>query len=116
MEKFLQAVLELDQPVVIAAVMLIAFVPSSVVIFIKKLNHWVKTITVLLFGELGALLLGILAVAAKAAGVGGLLPECTIIACILAILILVFAVFGHIRKWEIADWWGENPNSGKERA
>lgn len=109
MEKFLQVILELDQPVVIVAVMLIAFAPSSVVIFIKKLNRWVKTITVLLFGELGALLLGVLSVEAKAADVGGLLPECTIIAYILAVLMLGFAVLGHIRKWEIVDGWG-NPS------
>ena len=111
MEKLLQVILELDQPIVFVAVMLMAFCPSSAVIFLKKLNYWVKTVTVLVFGELAALLLGVLAAAAKAAEVGGLLPECTIIAIILAALILAFAVFGHIQKWEFAAWRKRSPKA-----
>ena len=111
MEKLLQVILELDQPIVFVAVMLMAFCPSSTVIFLKKLSYWVKTVTVLVFGELAALLLGVLAAEAKAAEVGGLLPECTIIAIILAVLILAFAVFGHIQKWEFADW--RNPQKAE---
>ena len=104
MEKLLQAILELDQPIVFVAVMLMAFCPSSAVIMIKNLNYWVKTVTVLLFGELAALSLGVLATAAKAADVGGLLPKCTVAAIILAVLILAFAVFGHLQKWEFTNW------------
>ena len=111
MEKLLQAILELDQPIVFVAVMLIAFCPPSAVIFLKKLNHWIKTVTVLVFGELAALLLGVLAAAAKAADMGGLLPECTIIAIILAVLVLAFAAFGHIQKWEFADWRKKPPKA-----
>jgi hypothetical protein len=104
MEKLLQTILELDQTVVFLTVMLIAFCPSSAVLLIKKASCWFKTITVLVFGELGAILLGVLSVAAKSANVGGLLPHCTIMAIILAVMILIYAAIGHARKWEFVDW------------
>ena len=104
MEKLLQTILELDQPLLIVAIMLVAFGPSSVVLLIKKASCWFKTMTVLVFGELGAILLGVLSVAAKSANVGGLLPHCTIMAIILAVMILIYAAIGHARKWEFVDW------------
>lgn len=104
MEKLLQTILELDQPVVIVAIMLVAFGPSSVVLFIKKASCWFKTITVLVFGELAAILLAVLSLAAKSADVGGLLPHCTILAVIMAVMILAFAAFGHMQKWKMNVW------------
>ena len=104
MEKLLQTILEMEHPLIILISMLIAFCPSSVVICLRKVNRWVKTITVLAFGELAAILLGVLSVAAKSANVGGLLPHCTIMAIILAVMILIYAAIGHARKWEFVDW------------
>ena len=103
MEELLQTILEMEHPLIILIIMWIAFCPSSVVICLRKVNHWVKTITVLAFGELAAILLTVLSLAAKSADVGGLLPHCTILAIVMAVMILAFAAFGHMQKWKLID-------------
>lgn len=104
MEKLLQTILEYEHPLVILVIMLIAFCPSSVVLCMRKINYWAKTITVLVFGELAAFLLAVLSLVAKSADVGGLLPYCMILAVVMAIMVLAFAVFGHAQKWKPIDW------------
>lgn len=39
MEKLLQPILEMEQPPVIIAIMLIAFCPPSPILVMKKINH-----------------------------------------------------------------------------
>ena len=100
MDKLLQTILEMEHPLIILIIMLIAFCPSSVVICLRKVNRWVKTITVLAFGELAAILLGVLSAVAKFANVDGLLPHCMIIAMIMEVFVAVFAAFGHKKGWK----------------
>ncbi|MBQ8580064.1 MAG: hypothetical protein IJ448_05165 [Oscillospiraceae bacterium] len=103
MEKLLQSILEMEQPLVIIAIMLIAFCPPSPILMMKKINHWVKTIVVLVFGELGAFLLAAVSLAAKDAGVGGLLPSCTVLAIVMAVMVPIFSIVGHSQKWKARD-------------
>ena len=96
MEQLLQKILEMNPYVVFLAVLFFAFVPGSCVVLIRKLNRWVKTIMVLIPGELGAIALWVLARAAKDANTDNILAEFTPFAIISAILFLGYAIVGHI--------------------
>ena len=100
MEQIIQRILEADPLMVFFSILLFAFIPGSSVVLVKKLNRWIKTLVVLLFGELGASALFVLAQAAKAADSGNLLANFTPFAILLAILFLGYAVFGHIINWD----------------
>ena len=100
MEQFIHNVLEAEPLIVFFVIMMLAFVPGSSVVLIKKLNRWVKTIVVLFFGELGAISLWVLARAAKVANAGNILAEFTPFAIIFAILFLGCAIVGHVFNWD----------------
>ena len=82
------------------AIMFFVFIPSSCVLMIKKLNRWVKTIVVLVSGEVGAIVLLVLAQAAKTSNTGSVMAEFMPLAIVLAVMILVVVVTGHIFHWE----------------
>lgn len=103
MEELLQRVLEFNHVVILMIIFIIAFMPASVVIFIKNAKPWVKLLTVLLPGELAALALWMLASAAEK-GVGGLLAQCKILAVVMGVLVLVCAVANHLSKWKLRTW------------
>ena len=100
MEQIIQKVLEMDPIVVYFAVLLFAFVPGSCVVCIRKLNRWIKTVTVLLFGEMGAVALFVLAQAAKAAGTSNFLADFTAFSIVFAILTMIYAIIGHVFHWD----------------
>ena len=100
MEQLLQKILEMNPYVVFFVVLFFAFLPGSCVVLIRKLNRWVKTIMVLIPGELGAIALWVLARAAKDANTDNILAEFTPFAIISAILFLGYAIVGHIFNWD----------------
>ena len=100
MEQLLQKILEINPYVVYFAVLFFAFVPGSCVVLIRKLNRWIKTAVVLVFGELGAVILWSLSRAAKTAEVDSVLVHFTELAILLAIMILGYAIVGHIFNWD----------------
>lgn len=100
MEQIIQKILEIDPVMVWLAVLFFMFVPGSFVVRIRKLNRWVKTIAVLMFGELGAIVLWVLSEAAKAANADSFLKYLTEFAIILAVMMLGYAIAGHVLNWD----------------
>ena len=100
MEQLVQNILKMNPFVVFLAFMLFAFCPGSCILLLKKINRWVKTVTVLVCGELSAAALFVLAKAAKTAGLSSILAEFTPLAVALGVLTLVCAIVGHMTNWE----------------
>lgn len=100
MDQFIQYILSLDPFAVFLALMLFACCPISCIILINKINRWVKTVTVLVCGELSAIALFVLAQAAKTAGMDSILANCMPLAVIWAIFVLVAAIAGHVVNWK----------------
>ena len=100
MDQLIQKILEINPFIIFLALMLFAFCPVSCILLTKRINRWVKTVTVLVCGELSAVALFVLAKAAKTAGVSSILAEFTPFAVALGVLTLVCAIVGHLTNWE----------------
>lgn len=100
MKQVIMHVLENYPIIVYFAVLFFAFVPGTCIARIWKLRRWIKTVAVLVFGELGAVALWILSHVANDFGADHFLADFKVFAISIAILFLIYAIVGHVLNWD----------------